>query len=250
MPRIFVSYSRKDLEFVAKLTRDLELRQAEVWWDRRLAPGEKFVDMILRQIVEADYIVAVHSEHSHDSKWVALEMGAALTRESGNPDVLQLLRVDISDLPQWIAGRNAVLMDGSNYSVGLKDLCNAMGIHYEIDEKRTDSGRSDDHLMVFRAGNQWMELLRGQHGLECILVNADEQKARAQWTMDPDELQAALDAPGGVVVRPPRSDIRPWGTFDIGPRRSWRWSPHLMDSSELEEARQQFEDTLRAFLRS
>lgn len=248
MPRVFVSYSRKDVDFVAQLTHDLELRQAKVWWDRRLAPGEKFVDMILRQVAEADYILAVHSEHSGRSKWIALEMGAVLARESDQPGVLQLLSIDVSDLPQWIADRNAVLIDDANYHDGLRTLCDAIGIHYEIDEKRTDSGRRDDHLKVFRAGEQWMELLRGHHGLECILVNAREQKARVQWTMTPENVQAALDNPNGIRVRAPSNKRRPWGTFDIGHHTSWHWSPQLMEAVGTAAARDQFEGVLREFL--
>jgi hypothetical protein len=250
MPSVFVSYSRKDVDFVAQLTHDLELRQAKVWWDRRLAPGEKFVDMILRQVAEADYILAVHSEHSGSSKWVALEMGAVLAGASNKPGVLQLLRIDVSDLPQWIADRNAVLMDDANYHEGLRTLCDAIDIHYEIDEKGTDSGRRDEHLKVFRAGEQWMELLRGQHGLECILVNAREQKARVQWTMTPEDVRAALDDPNGIRVRAPSDGFRPWGTFDIGRLRSWRWSPQLMEAEGSEAARVKFEEVLRTFLQT
>lgn len=248
MPKIFVSYSRKDVDFVAQLTHDLELRQTEVWWDRRLAPGEKFVDMILRQVRAADYVLAVHSEHSRISKWVALEMGAVLARDSEKPGVLQLLRIDVSDLPQWISDRNAVLMDDANYHDGLRTLCDAIGIHFEIDEKSTDSGRRDDHLKVFRAGEQWMELLRGDDGLECILVNAREQKARVQWTMTSEKVREALENPDGIQVRVPLDEFRPWGTFDIGRYKSWRWSPHLMNAAEPEAAREEFEEALRRFL--
>ena len=141
-------------------------------------------------------------------------------------------------------------MDDANYHDGLRSLCNAIGVNFEIDEKGTDSGRRDDHLKVFRAGEQWMELLRGGHGLECILVNAREQKARVQWTMTPDDVRAALENPNGIKVRVPSDELRPWGTFDIGRRKSWRWSPQLMDAEEPEAAREEFENVLRTFLQS
>lgn len=248
MTNIFVSYSRKDIGFVARLTHDLELRQANVWWDRRLAPGEKFVDKILQQIKNADYVLAIHSEHSSSSKWVALEMGAILTHEINNPSIMQLLSVDVSDLPQWIANRNALPMYDPNYEEGLSTLCDAIELNYHIDEKSTNSGRADEHLKVFQAGQQWMELLRGQHGLDCILINADEQVARVQWTMSREKLREIQQQPESITVRGSLNEDRPWGTFDIGSRKSWRWSPHLMDTDNPAEVVQEFERKLREFL--
>jgi len=60
--RIFISYSRKDSEFVDRLEADLRARDIYVWVDRRkLEGGSNFLDEIQKAIDKCNMMIIVLS---------------------------------------------------------------------------------------------------------------------------------------------------------------------------------------------
>jgi hypothetical protein len=80
MQKIFISYSRKDMDFVRKLAGDLEKAGYDVWWDiTDLHGGDDWVRTIPVAIETSQFIVVVLSPNSVASEWVEKEYTEALS---------------------------------------------------------------------------------------------------------------------------------------------------------------------------
>ena len=81
MPHVFISYSRKDTDFVETLERDLNARGIVTWRDKSsIVGGEEWYKAIVRGIHEAYAMVQVVTPASNLSKWVLREALYALHR--------------------------------------------------------------------------------------------------------------------------------------------------------------------------
>ena len=80
MEKIFISYSRKDTDFVRKLAGDLESAGYDVWWDiTDLRGGDDWVRVIPDAIKSSQYFIVVLTPNSIESDWVRKEYTQALT---------------------------------------------------------------------------------------------------------------------------------------------------------------------------
>ena len=76
---IFISYSRRDQEFVTRLASDLNQQVAGVWFDQSaIQLGEKWHDEIMEGIRECKAFVLVLSPDSMESRYVREEVNKAL----------------------------------------------------------------------------------------------------------------------------------------------------------------------------
>jgi hypothetical protein len=79
MQRVFVSYSRKDIDFARNLAGDLEKAGFETWWDiSKLKGGDDWVRVIPAAIEASQYFVILLSPDSVISQWVEKEYLHAL----------------------------------------------------------------------------------------------------------------------------------------------------------------------------
>ena len=81
MGRVFLSYSRDDVDAAKELADCIAHAGHQVWWDRHLQGGSRFTNEIDRELKEADAVVVLWSEASVQSAWVQDE--AAEGRDSG-----------------------------------------------------------------------------------------------------------------------------------------------------------------------
>ncbi|MEW6287613.1 MAG: TIR domain-containing protein [Chloroflexota bacterium] len=80
MEKVFISYSRKDMDFVRKLAGDLETAGYDVWWDiTDLRGGDDWVRNIPEAIKTSLYFIVVLSPNSIESEWVRKEYTQALS---------------------------------------------------------------------------------------------------------------------------------------------------------------------------
>ena len=80
MTQIFISYSRKDINFVRQLAGDLEKAGYEVWWDLTdLRGGDDWPRVIPAAIESSQYVIVVLSPNSAVSDWVEKEYTQALS---------------------------------------------------------------------------------------------------------------------------------------------------------------------------
>lgn len=80
MQKIFISYSRKDIDFARKLAGDLEKAGYDVWWDiTDLRGGEDWVKTLPAAIEAAQHFIIVLTPNSVESEWVRKEYTQALS---------------------------------------------------------------------------------------------------------------------------------------------------------------------------
>ena len=106
LPDVFVSYSRRDGEFVRALAADLESRGKSVWIDTQgIGDGEVFPDAIRRAIEQSDAFVFVISPESIASRYCKTEVDYAQQLQKRLVPVLREL-VEDDGLPEAIRVRN------------------------------------------------------------------------------------------------------------------------------------------------
>ena len=75
---IFISYSRRDQEFVTRLASDLDPQVAGVWFDQSaIQAGEKWHDEIMEGIHECKAFIRVLSQDAVESPYVREEVNKA-----------------------------------------------------------------------------------------------------------------------------------------------------------------------------
>jgi len=76
---IFISYSRRDQEFVTRLASDLDAQVAGVWFDQStIQAGQKWQDEIMEGIRDCKAFVLVLSPDAMESRYVRAEVNKAL----------------------------------------------------------------------------------------------------------------------------------------------------------------------------
>jgi hypothetical protein len=76
---IFISYSRRDQEFVTRLAADLDAQVAGVWFDQSaIQAGENWHDEIIEGISECKAFVLILSPDAMESRYVREEVNTAL----------------------------------------------------------------------------------------------------------------------------------------------------------------------------
>ena len=74
MTQVFISYSRRDLDFVEQLAADLKAAGLNVWYDLSgLEGGSRWSRELEKAIRESQYVLVVLSPDSVSSKWVEEE---------------------------------------------------------------------------------------------------------------------------------------------------------------------------------
>lgn len=81
MARVFLSYARADSATAQRLAEAIADSGHEIWWDRHIEGGSRFVSEIDHALKEAQAVVVLWSKDSCDSAWVQDE--AVEGRENG-----------------------------------------------------------------------------------------------------------------------------------------------------------------------
>jgi WD40 repeat protein len=77
---VFISYSKSRRAEAAELAADLEGRGFAVWWDKDIAPGETFRDVITAELADARAAIVIWTPASVKSNWVISEASRAQKR--------------------------------------------------------------------------------------------------------------------------------------------------------------------------
>lgn len=78
MAQVFLSYSRANRTQTARVGDAIEASGRSLWWDRELASGEDYSQVIEREIEAASCVVVAWSATARDSLWVRAEANEAL----------------------------------------------------------------------------------------------------------------------------------------------------------------------------
>jgi len=123
MHQVFISYSRKDVDFARKLAGDLEKAGYDVWWDiSDLRGGDDWVRVIPAAIAASQYVLVVLSPNSAESEWVEKEYTQALSLRK---KIIPLL-LTATSVPFALNTINYVNFAFGDYLDNLKNLLSAL----------------------------------------------------------------------------------------------------------------------------
>jgi TIR domain len=135
MPQVFISYSRKDIDFVRRLAGDLEKAAYDVWWDLTdLRGGDDWPRMIPAAIESSQFVIVVLSPSSAVSDWVEKEYMQALRLRK---KIIPLL-LKPGPVPFALNTINFVNFTSGEYIDNLNNLLSALGYIGEppVEERR------------------------------------------------------------------------------------------------------------------
>ena len=169
MSDAFISYSRRDLEFVRRLVEALESRGKDVWVDvDDIGPAAPWARNLLSAIAEADSFIFVMSPDSLASTECAAELAAAV---SGGKRIIPVHLEPASTVPEALSKPNWVPQLGKvadSFDQHVDDLVQAIDTDYEWSHQHTQLG--------VRALN-WAESGKPRH----LLLPSEEIAEREAW---------------------------------------------------------------------
>ena len=124
MQKIFISYSRKDIDFARKLAGDMEKASYDVWWDiTDLRGGDDWVRTLPAAIQASEIFIIVLTPNSIASEWVQKEYTQALTLRKKIVPIM----FEMCDVPFALNTINYVNFMGGNYEDSFENLLRALG---------------------------------------------------------------------------------------------------------------------------
>lgn len=96
MSDVFLSYAEEDRTSAELLAAALEREGLSVWWDRRIAPGQPFDEVIEEALGSAGCVVVLWSSSSVESRWVRAEAEEAVGRGVLVPALLEPVRIPLA----------------------------------------------------------------------------------------------------------------------------------------------------------
>lgn len=106
--RVFISYSHNDLVFARRLEDALRARSIDVWIDsQEILPGDSLIEKIREGIDTSQYVCALISSTSINSRWVKNELDIAMNQQiqSGRVKVIPLVLEENLRLPSFLVGK-------------------------------------------------------------------------------------------------------------------------------------------------
>ncbi len=119
MAKVFISYSRQDLNFVQGFAQTLMSNGVDVWWDlSSLQGGDNWTNEIPQAIENCDLCIVVLSPNSVKSEWVQKEYTYALNHQKRIIPVLY----QSCKIPFALVNINFIDLRGANYQKGLEQI--------------------------------------------------------------------------------------------------------------------------------
>jgi WD40 repeat protein len=187
MPDVFISYSRRDLEFVQRLHASLVASGKEVWVDwQDILPTAEWLEEVFEGVESSDNFLFVISPDSLTSDVCARELGHALEQHKRLVPVLRR-DADRQPMPESLAARNwTFFRDEDDYGASFETLVSALDTDLEWVSAHTRLlGRA---LEWEREGRDGSYLLRGRD-----LADAERWVASQTAERDPQPTPMQLE---------------------------------------------------------
>jgi len=139
-PKIFISYSNRDKDFVRGLVSRLERDSIETWFDEvEIKIGESIHQKINEGLKQSDFFAIVLSKASVESRWVQEELSSASSMEKYSKSgifVLPILMEKCEVPPLLLDRRYANFKD--DYDAAYSELVDAIYYHFKDKHPETD----------------------------------------------------------------------------------------------------------------
>ena len=94
-PRVFLSHSKNDKNFIENIANDLRSARVDVWYDEwEIPPGDSFRHQLTKGIDESDLFFIYLTESSVNSYWVQHELDTAFIKQANAGRTILALFVD------------------------------------------------------------------------------------------------------------------------------------------------------------
>jgi TIR domain len=132
MPNAFLSYSRSDEIFAVDLTKELQLRQWDVWRDQdSLRVGDKWPKLLGEAIASRVFFVLLWSAKAANSDFVELEWTIAMSMKRR----MGILMLDSAPLPPTLSPYEARRPASAKKAAKWLDGAKSFGLPSEFYEK-------------------------------------------------------------------------------------------------------------------
>ncbi len=200
MSDIFISYAREDRDRAEAIAQALEKLGSTVWFDKKIAPGGKYDEVIQGALDDAKCVIVLWSKASVESDWVKEEADKGKERDRLVPVLIDDVEVPLgfgrlhtANLVHWKGGRTHDEFKELSRSVAQK-------LGGELDSRRMELvwPPGDDVEPETEAAQQTAEE-EAQREAE-----AERQKAEAErQTADAARAAEAIHPPERPVPAPP-----------------------------------------------
>jgi WD40 repeat protein len=187
MPDVFISYSRRDLEFVQRLHASLIASGKDVWVDwQDILPTAEWLEEVFEGVESSDNFLFVISPDSLTSEVCARELGHALEQRKRLVPILRR-DADRQPMPEALAARNwTFFRDEDDYGSSFEALVSALDTDLEWVSAHTRLlGRA---LEWEKEGRDGSYLLRGRD-----LADAERWLASQTAERDPQATPLQLE---------------------------------------------------------
>jgi len=134
--KIFISYSRRDTEYVKSLVEALRKQGFDVWFDKNIRTGTDWDDTIESELKNADAIVLILSKTSVASDNVKDEISYAIgLNKPVNP-----IKIEECDVPMRLARKQFVDFTAMGHEAGFERLVNDLKISLKEAETSVTKG--------------------------------------------------------------------------------------------------------------
>jgi len=169
-PDVFISYSRKDREFVKRLEAALQARGREAWVDwEGIRPAEEFMEAIFPAIEGTDTFVFVISPDSVTSEICGRELAHAATHNKRMGPIFAR-EVDVKTIPEPLAKLNWVFFcrENEDFDVGTDTLISALD---------TDLDWVHAHTRLLTRAIEW----EAKGKSNSFVLRGEDLRAAEQW---------------------------------------------------------------------
>jgi WD40 repeat protein len=187
MPDVFISYSRRDLEFVHRLNASLVASGKDVWVDwKDILPTAEWLEEVFEGVESSDNFLFVISPDSLTSEVCARELGHALEQRKRLVPVVRR-DADRQPMPEALAARNwTFFRDEDDYGASFETLVSALDTDLEWVSAHT---RLLERALEWeREGRDGSYLLRGRD-----LADAERWVASQTAERDPQPTPLQLE---------------------------------------------------------
>ncbi|OBX26505.1 TIR domain-containing protein [Gelidibacter algens] len=128
--KIFISYSKKDTEYVSSLVQALRQQGFDVWFDKNIMTGNDWDDTIEEEIKNADALILILSKTSVASENVKDEMSYALSLgKSVNP-----IKIEECNVPMRLARKQFIDFAILGHDLGFERLVKDINLQLMDDD--------------------------------------------------------------------------------------------------------------------